>query len=154
MAEEITFGECCRIILEDWKWRRDGIATELRDYKRELLALLNREFGIEWRDEAQLESARRQGLPLIALTMPKDFAAIASPFARWLEYSFAPGEREIIELHREFLRSAESAHRERWVALFRDLLLLRWPEAAQRSSSWTRLRSLGLGEPVDEMDFL
>lgn len=51
MADEITFDDCCRIILRDWPFRRDHIVPALRDYKRHLLALLTQEFGIEWHHE-------------------------------------------------------------------------------------------------------
>jgi hypothetical protein len=53
MPGEITFDHCCRIILEDWRGRRDSVAPELRDYRRLLLMLLCKEFGIWWDDDWQ-----------------------------------------------------------------------------------------------------
>ncbi|HUN95277.1 MAG TPA: hypothetical protein VMU69_03435 [Bradyrhizobium sp.] len=47
---------------------------------------------------------------------------------------------------------AATAMRQRFVTLFRDLLLLRWPKAASRTPSWTKLRALGLVVPVYDSD--
>ena len=152
MSGEITFDDCCRIILEDWRWRRDDNEPELLDYKRSLLTLLNKEFGISWLDE-WLELPRHDGLPALVTTMPRDYASLADPFASWVEYDFLAGEQKVLDRHRKELAVAETALKQRWIALFRDLLLMRWPEALHRKTSWARLRELGLGEPVDEIDF-
>ena len=152
MTDTITFEDFCRIILTDWRWRRDGVAPALRDYKRHLLTLLGQEFGVTWDDDAEWH-ADAGGVSALALTMPRDFAGIASPFARWLEQRPQPGERAVLEQHQDAIIAAEGELKQRWLALFRDLLRLRWLKAGQRTTSWTRLRALGLGDPVDELDF-
>ncbi len=152
MPDEITFDDCCRIILEDWRWRQDDNEPELLDYKRNLLTLLNKEFGIGWVDKS-LELPQHEGLPALVTTMPRDYGGLAGPFASWIEYDFLSGEQKVLDLHRKELAVAETALKQRWIALFRDLLLMRWPDAVRRKTSWARLRDLGLGEPVDEIDF-
>lgn len=152
MPDEITFDDCCRIILQDWRWRQDSIVPELLHYKRELLALLNEEFDISWRDEG-LGLPRDDALPALVSTMPRDYGRLASPFACWLEYRMIPGEQNVLVRHRNDLRASEMAFKQRWVELFRDLLLLRWPEAKHRTTSWSRLHDLGLGEPLSAIDF-
>lgn len=151
MADEITFDDCCRTILSGWRLRRDDIAPVLRDYHRTLLTLMTQEFGIAWEDD--WEFARRERLPALVSTMPEGYAGLNSPFSRYLEYKPRPGEMDVLERHRGELEAAEGALKQRWVALFRDLLLLRWPEAASRTTRWARLEELGLGKPVDELDF-
>jgi hypothetical protein len=153
MSDEITFEDCCRIILDDWRWRQDGIVPELLHCKRELLALLNQEFDIDWSDE-RLDHPRDDGLPALVSSMPRDYGSLAGPFACWLEYTMLPGEQVVLDRHTNDLRASELAFKQRWVELFRDLLLLRWPGAAHRKTSWSRLRGLGLGERLDEIDFL
>ena len=152
MSGEITFDTCCRIILEDWRWRQDSVAAELRDYRRLLLLLLCKEFGIWWDDDWQ-ERPQDAGLPYLVSTLLQDYRGLDSPFAGFIEYTPLPGEEAVWRRHRSRLDAAEKAIKRRWVALFRDLLLLRWPEAARRRTSWAQLRKLGLGEPVDELDF-
>jgi hypothetical protein len=76
MPDEITFDDCCRIILQDWRWRQDSIVPELLHYKRELLALLNEEFDISWRDEG-LGLPRDDALPALVSTMPRDYGRLA-----------------------------------------------------------------------------
>jgi hypothetical protein len=152
MSDEITFDDCCRIILEDWRWRQDGNVPELLRYKRESLALLNQEFDIKWSDEG-LHRPSDDGLPALVSTMPRDYARLISPFACWMEYRMLPGEQVILDRHTTDLRASEMALKRHWVELFRDLLLLRWPEAVHRKTSWSRLHDLGLGEPPDEIDF-
>ena len=153
MPDKIDFDECCRIILNDWRWRQSDIAPPLREYKQKLLALLNQEFGIEWHDDLS-ETARHETLPALTATMPEDYAGLVSPFDRWIEYSPVPGETEILDRYRDRFALAEAAIKQRWIGLFRDLLLLHWPEAAHRTTSWARLTDLGLSEPVDEIDFI
>ena len=34
MPDKIDFDECCRIILNDWRWRQSDIAPPLREYKQ------------------------------------------------------------------------------------------------------------------------
>jgi hypothetical protein len=153
MPGEITFDHCCRIILEDWRGRRDSVAPELRDYRRLLLMLLCKEFGIWWDDDWQ-ESPRDAGLPALVSTLMRNYAGLGSPFAGWIKYTPLPGEQEVWHRHQPRLDAAEKAIKQRWVALFRDLLLLRWPEAAHRRTSWEKLRKLGLREPpVVDDDF-
>src|ERR1700733_4699768 len=106
MSDEITFEDCYRTILEDWRWRQDGIVPELLHYKRELLALLNQEFDINWSDEGPYR-ARDDGLPALVSTMPRDYACLVSPFACWLEYRMLPGEQVILDLHTNDLRASE-----------------------------------------------
>ena len=82
MSDEITFEDCCRIILDDWRWRQDGIVPELLHCKRELLALLKfQEFDIDWSDE-RLDHPRDDGLPALVSSMPRDYGSLAGPFAR------------------------------------------------------------------------
>jgi hypothetical protein len=64
-----------------------------------------------------------------------------------------PGEQEVFDRHTDGLNAGLIALKSRWFGLFRDLLLLRWPKAAYCKTSWTRLRALGLGDPVEEIDF-
>jgi hypothetical protein len=46
MSEEITFDDCCRLILEQGPPRHERVAPDKSDYRRGLFALLNEEFGI------------------------------------------------------------------------------------------------------------
>jgi hypothetical protein len=152
MTDEITFDDCCSIILEDWRWRKGGVAPGLRQYKQDLLALLTNEFGIDWHDE-KTGSTDHDGSPAILSTIPEDYARLVSPFDRWIEYSVVPGEQEVFDRHTDGLNADLTTLKHHWVVLFRDLLLLQWPKAAFCKTSWTRLRALGLGDPVDEIDF-
>src|SRR4051794_13801149 len=61
--------------------------------------------------------------------------------------------RQVLDRHTNDLQVSELALKRCWDTLFRDLLLLRWPEAAHRTTSWSRLHALGLGERLDETDF-
>lgn len=149
----IDFDDCCRTILEGWRGRRDSAPPELRDYQRQLLSLLTKEFGISW-DDRWVETLDDRSLPVLIRTMPRAYAGLVGPFAAWLEICPLPGEPEVWHRHTTDLEAAEVALKQHWVALFRDLLLLRWPEAAHRRTSWLRLRQLGLGDPVDELDVL
>lgn len=114
---------------------------------------MTKEFGIRWDDE-WVESPHRAGIPVLVTTTLQDYARLVSPFARYIEYTPLPGEQEVWRRHKSDLQAAKVALKQHWVAFFRDLLLLRWPEAAHRRTSWARLRQLGLGDPVDELDFL
>ncbi len=67
--------------------------------------------------------------------------------------SVVPGEQEVFDRHTDGLNADLTTLKHHWVVLFRDLLLLQWPKAAFCKTSWTRLRALGLGDPVDEIDF-
>ena len=146
------FQDCCRIILEDFRWRCAVTSSDQRTYRRQLLAMLNNAFGIEWHDDSD-RLPHDKGLPLIVLGMPEAYARIVEPFDGVLEYSPLPGEMAVFHRHKDGLSAETYALKERWVALFRDLLLLRWPEAADRQTSWSDLRRLGLGNPPDADEF-
>jgi hypothetical protein len=47
----------------------------------------------------------------------------------------AAADTQVHLQHKRHLREREAALREAWVELFRDLMLLRWPDAVDRSSS-------------------
>jgi hypothetical protein len=151
--DELSFEDCCRIILEDWPLRQEGARQASRDYYRRLLSLLTNEFGIEWQDDWGVSAARLRGIPVVLHSMPRRFPRHLGPYSGFVEYSFAPGERQVSLLYRKRLGEGEAALRQGWVDLFRDLALLCWPEAASRRTSWTRLRALGLGAPPDDDDF-
>ena len=150
----ISFDECCRIILADWPWRRQSAAAELRHYKCHLLSLVTGEFGIIW-DDAWVDQPDLQssGLSRLACAMPRGYRVLCSPWSGFLEYSPLEGELQVIGRHRPRLDERLNALQQGWVVLFRDLLLLQWPEAAGRQISWARLRALGLLDPLDEDDF-
>jgi hypothetical protein len=84
---------------------------------------------------------------------PPGFRLSQEPFAGYLCYRHADGEQEAAASHLGAIGAQTAELRARWQAYFRDLLLIRWPDAAFRTTSWARLRELGLGEPVDEIDF-
>ncbi|KAA2211360.1 hypothetical protein [Teichococcus oryzae] len=144
--DRITFEECCRIILEGWKLRQAGARPDTRAYNRQLLDLLTVEFDIIWRDDWTPRQMRSAGVPMVLPSMARRFADLAGPYSSFLEYASRPGEAEVQLRHRRRLQECGAAHRQAWVELFRDLMLLRWPEAAERCSTWSRLRALGLGE--------
>jgi hypothetical protein len=148
MSDKITFDDCCRIILEQGPPRHEPVAPDKPDYRRDLLALLNKEFGIDWNDNDGFQQDK--GVPAITRSLTRDYACVADPFAGWLEYTPVKGEEEVWDTHQARVSDAATELRQRFVAFFRDLLLLRWPEAAQRTTSWTRLRAFGLVVPKDD----
>ncbi|HBK05613.1 MAG TPA: hypothetical protein DDZ81_07080 [Acetobacteraceae bacterium] len=150
MPDQITFDDCCRIILEQGATRHERVGPETSNYRRDLLALLNTEFEIDWSDDHDF--SQNEGLPAIAATMPGIYPRFVSPFSGWMEYTPVKGEEEIWHKHMDKLSAAGRDVEQCWVALFRDLLLLRWPAAAHRTTCWTRLRALGLVEPQCDLD--
>jgi hypothetical protein len=50
MSDQITFDDCCRLILEQGLPDRAYADPDKPDYRRDLLALLNKEFGLRWED--------------------------------------------------------------------------------------------------------
>ena len=151
MSDEITFDDCCRLILEQGSLRRASADPHNPNYRRDLLALLNKEFGIRWEDTDDWHPGDRR-VPAIAPSLVRHYETITDPFSRWIEYTSVRGEMEIWKLHRPAIGDAAAILRQRYVAFFRDLLLLRWPEAAHRTTSWTRLQELGLVMPTYDSD--
>ena len=84
--------------------------------------------------------------------MIKAYPDIVDPFAGLLEYTPMKGEWDVWKSHQPGLIDAATVMRQRFIAFFRDLLLLHWPEAADRTSSWARLRALGLVVPEFDPD--
>ena len=152
MSAQITFQDCCRIILEDSRWRRAGAPSDRRTYHLKLLALLNEAFEIDWRDD-EWGCGHDRLLPRIVLDMPQAYARLVGPFDGVLEYSPLPGEMSVIDRHKVRLSAETDALKELWIALFRDLPLLRWPGAADRRTTWSDLRRCGLGDPPDDDEF-
>ena len=153
----MTLDDLCWHILDHWRLRARA-APELADYHRRLLALMCREFGIEWHDDAQaMEAAWGNSfgrMPYILPSLPKRFSRLRGPFDGFLEYEMTAGEKQKRMLaHIEEINTATLSLKRAWAAYLRDLLLQRWPDAATRTTSWERLRDLGLGDPVDETDF-
>jgi hypothetical protein len=150
MSDEITFDDCCRLILEQGPPRPEDACPDDWDFRRHLLLLLNKEFGIDWRydDEYQFD----RDAPAIARTLVKYYPGIVDPFAEWLEYTSIQGEDEVLTAHYPSLANAAADLKQRYVAFFSDLLLLRWPEAAHRNTSWQQLRALGLVVPDKFLD--
>ncbi len=72
---------------------------------------------------------------MVLPAMARRFACLAGPYSGFLEYRQTPGEAQVHLQHKRHLREREAALREAWVELFRDLMLLRWPDAVDRSSS-------------------
>jgi hypothetical protein len=163
MPDEITFDDCCRIILEQGPLVDRPYAPDRATYRRDLLALLNKEFGIEWNDMDKFQSSpdvlsaegRRlnQGVPAIAENLVRHYGEVPDPFSGYYEYTFAKREMEVWKAHETLISDAATAMKRCLVGFFRDLLLLRWPKAAHRTTSWTKLRAHGLVEPTDELDF-
>lgn len=149
MSDEISFEVGCRIMLDGWRWRQKWVAEPLQEYHQDLLLLLCEEFGVVWPED----SDDLVGPQLLSM-LPRHYSSVTSVFSGILEYRFVAGEEAVISRHREALEADEGALKDRYAALFHDLMLLRWPEASGRRTSWSRLRSLGLGESVDEFDFL
>lgn len=162
MLDDITFDDCCRLILEQGPPVREPPGPDKTDYRRDLLALLNKEFGIDWNGTDQTQMAAvvwdaegngwNEGIPAIATSLIRQYSAITDPFSGILEYTFARGEMEVWEAHQADIGNALTAMKQRFVALFRDLLLLLWPKAAHRTTSWGTLRALGLVVPVYDPD--
>jgi hypothetical protein len=162
MPDEITFNDCCRMILEQGAPVRQPVAPDKPDYRRDLLFLLNKEFGIEWNDTDEFQLSPtvwdaagnpwNGGVPYIATSLVRHYCGIIDPFSEWREYTFAKGEPDVWKAHQAGIGDAATAMRQRFVTLFRDLLLLRWPKAASRTTSWTKLRALGLVVPVYDPD--
>jgi len=162
ISDEITFDDCCRIILEQGPPACQPVATDKPDYRQDLLALLNKEFGIEWNDTDADQSSPvvwdaegspwNGGVPAIATSLVRHYGGVADPFSGYLEYTFAKGEIDVWKAHQAGIGDAATAMKQHFVALFRDLLLLRWPKAAHRTTSWAKLRALGLVEPVYDPD--
>ena len=153
MSDEITFDNCCRLILEQGPPDRPYANPDKSDYRRNLLALLNKEFGIRWEDTDDL-TPRDKRLPAIAPSLVRHYKTIIDPFSGWFEYAPVRGELEVLNLHRPPIGDATATLKQCCVAFFRDLLLLRWPEAAHQTTSWTRLQELGLVIPTcDPNDF-
>jgi hypothetical protein len=146
-SDRITFEICCELILEHGPPDRK---LSNPDYRRDLLALLNKEFGIDWTDND--EALWNSGVPRIAGSVARCYAEVADPFAGWLEYTPVKGEDAVWKTHQAGVIDATTIIRQRLVAFFRDLLLLRWPEAAGRSTSWSRLQELGLVRPDADAD--
>jgi hypothetical protein len=149
-ADEITFLECCRIILEGWALRQNSASPRIQSYNRQVLSLLLKEFGIDWRDDWTTREARARGLSPVLPCLPERFAALADPYESFIEYSPVPGEAQLRLQHKGRLHERKQALRDAWVELFRDLMLLRWPEAAERRTSWTCLKTLGLSDPPED----
>jgi hypothetical protein len=59
---------------------------------------------------------------------------------------------EVWKAHRAGIGDAAMVLGQSFVAFFRDLLLLRWPKAAYRTTTWARLQALGLVVPVYDPD--
>jgi len=162
MSDEITFNDCCRMILEQGAPVRQPVAPDKPDYRRDLLLLLNKEFGIQWNDTDETQSSPivwdadqvpwNGGVPYFATSLVQSYGGITDPFSKYLEYTFVEGEMEVWKAHQAGVGDAATAMRQRFVTLFRDLLLLRWPKAASRTTSWTKLRALGLVVPVYDPD--
>jgi hypothetical protein len=160
MSDEITFNDCCRMILEQGPPARQPAPPDKPDYRRDLLFLLNKEFGLEWKDTDGFQPSvgdddgvsSRVGVPIIATTLVRCYGGLVDPFSGWLEYPPVKGEMAVLRAHRPGIGDAVLALRERFVALFHNLLLLRWPEAARRTTSWAKLQALGLVVPVYDPD--
>ena len=158
MADDLlTLDDCCRMILADWPWRQEHRAAPLRDYKRQLLTIMTAEFGIAWSDDwlKNGEAARNElppGLPLLACRMPAGYGRLRNPFDDFLEYTPQPGEQAVLNAHGAALQGRLDMLKTAWVALFRDLLLVWWPDSGAQTTTWERLHAKGLPAPVDELD--
>jgi hypothetical protein len=166
----ITVDSLCAEILDGWVLRQHTPGA-LGAYHRALLALMCQELGIEWHDDMKKlrhvwesspaglhlgdkSAIRWVRMPYMLNHMLERYDQIQTPFAGILEYDFAEGEEKIFGLHRHGIDEATKALRLRWQAYLRDMLLLRWPEAASRSTNWGRLAELGLPKrPHDPDDF-
>ena len=153
MFDEITFEDCCRLILEQGPPDRGRADPEQPTYRRDLLALLNKEFSICWEDTGDWRPRDRR-VPAIAPSLVRHYKTITDPFSGWLEYTPLRGEMVVLNRHQLAIGDAAATLRKCCVTFFRDLLLLRWPEAAHRTTSWTRLQELGLVIPTEAPDDL
>ncbi len=152
MSDTITFEDCCRLILEQGPPARPNDDPDKQDYRRNLLALLNQEFCIQWEDTDGLAPWDKR-LPAITLTLVRHYKTITDPFSGWLEYAPVEGEMEVLTGSPALRWGCGGRPKARLPrALFRDLLLLRWPAAAHRTTSWTRLQELGLVVPNHDPD--
>src|SRR5450631_2415429 len=86
MSDEITFDDCCRLILEQGLPDRAYADPDKPDYRRDLLALLNKEFGIRWQDTDDL-TPRDRRVPAIAPSLVRHNKTITDPFSEWFEYA-------------------------------------------------------------------
>jgi len=156
----LTIGDLAAAILDGWNSRRNA-APQLAEYRCRLVSLLCGDLGVGWHDsekdlrdawEGQHPRKSGGGMPAILPRLPEKYSCIQEPFAGYLCYRHADGEQEAAASHLGAIGAQTAELRARWQAYFRDLLI-RWPDAAFRTTSWARLRELGLGEPVDEIDF-
>jgi hypothetical protein len=158
----ITFYDCCRMILQQGPPDRARVFADQPNYRRDLFFLLNKEFGIEWNDSDPCEPSRsvrdadgrfwREGVPYIAGDLVRHYCQVTVPWSGYLEYTYVKGEMEVWKTEEGGIVYGVTALKECFVAFFHDLLLLRWPDAKYRTTSWEKLEALGLGERVDDPD--
>ena len=86
--------------------------------------------------------------------MPAGYSRLRSPFDEFLEYPPQPGEHAVLNAPLTPLRGRLDMLQTAWVAFFRDLLLVCWPDAGVQTTTRKHLRAKGLPEPFDELDFL
>lgn len=88
-------------------------------------------------------------LPVILQSICESYSAIETPFDSYFEYHAEPQEQAILAAHLGGIDRATDELRKLWQKWLRDMLLLRWPGAASRTTTWERLAELGLGEWPD-----
>lgn len=76
--------------------------------------------------------------------MAADYAALKTPDEDLLEYTPVPGERDVLAGHLRSLVRETAALRASWRRLAVELLAIRWPGAADRTTTLQRLREAGL----------
>ena len=158
-TNSIALDTLCASILDGWHCRVGG-HSNLSAYHCKLLDLMTQELGVVWHDDPdQLQEAWKmpggdgETMPHILRSICEMYDGIREPFRDFLSYSPVVGEKAVLDVNLDPIAVATNHLRLCWQAWLRDMLLLRWPEAATRTTTWERLTELGLGEPVLDEDF-
>ena len=163
--DTITFTVFAAEILAGHVFRRADVPRKLREYKQRLLDLMCAEFGIPWRDGDLPDLSRPEdwdspnfgrnphGVPRVLETMTSYYAGLVGPMEGYYSYATVLGEEAVHSEHLPAIHRRTEVLRADWLHFFRDLLLVAWPEAAGKTTTWSRLRELGLGDRVFEEDF-
>jgi hypothetical protein len=158
---ELDMVDLCTVILDGWH-NRTQAHDDLKAYHGKKLEIMCAEIGVVWRDDWN-ELCRAWGdwplgastcrasasPPYVLRTIYSNYRGIQEPMSGISCYSYATGEEAVHARHLSLIRENTVGLRGRWREVLLELLLLRWPEAIGRTTTWKRLRKLGLPEAPD-----
>jgi hypothetical protein len=143
MSNTLTFRDLCHCILHEARVRDPNRSpAHVWPWYQQKFKLMCQEFDVVWPEDGYPP----REAPYIVETMIDRYSRLTTPFAGIMCYTFKGDEEQKFKHHMAVIKDTTKDLQARWLDMMCDMMAICWPEAVAKTTTWDRLRELGLGD--------